>query len=217
MFKKMKRRKKQKTDYAQRLGILKSGKSRIVIRRNLKNIHIQIINYEYKGDRTVTEAFSKHLKKYGWGFHGGNIPSAYLTGFLAGLKASKNNIKEAVLDSGLHISVRGNGIYAAAAGVRDAGISIPIGNVVPTYKRISGFHVAEFAKKLKSESNSEYKKKFSFTIKNGSDPEKMPEVFEEVRKKIAEDFGSNIVPLKKDSPSDEPEKTQKPDSKNSDR
>ena len=185
MFKSLKRRKEKKTDYMQRLALLKSGKSRVVIRRNLNNIHIQIIDYDKKGDKTITESFSKHLKKYGWNYHGGNLPSAYLTGFLTGLKA-KNNVKEVVLDSGLHISVKNNAIYAAAAGLKDAGISIPIGKVLPDYKRISGNHIAQYAKKLKSENQFEFKKRFSKT----AEPEFMPKNFEETKKKIADKYES---------------------------
>ncbi|HLC77010.1 MAG TPA: 50S ribosomal protein L18 [archaeon] len=178
-----KRRMNQKTDYVQRLGLLKSGKPRLVIRRSLNNVHIQLITTD-DGDKTIVETFSRNLRKYGWKGHCGNISAAYLTGYLAGLNAKKHNIKDAVADIGLHTSVRGSRIYAAILGAKDAGIVISIGKeALPKMERINGKHIADYAAKLKP-NQEKYKKQFSEYIKKGLNPEELPKHFEEVKKNI---------------------------------
>jgi large subunit ribosomal protein L18 len=87
------------------------------------------------------------LRKFGWTGHCGNVPAAYLTGFLAGLKALKLGIKSAVLDIGLQTSTKGNALYAAAKGGIDAGLEIPVGSeVMPSENRIMGEHISEKVK-----------------------------------------------------------------------
>lgn len=198
---KPRRRMEGRTDYRQRLALLKSRKTRAVVRRTLNNIHIQFVQYERSGDRVVSETLSKHVRKYGWKFHGGSLPSAYLAGLLAGLRARKAGVGESVLDGGLQTSVKGNAIYAAALGIKHSGISIPLGNMA-SYERISGKHIAEYARKLKAEDKKEYAKRFSSYIKNSVDAEKMPENFEEVRKKLAGEFGVEL-PAGKEKITDE--------------
>lgn len=182
-----KRRKKLKTDYNQRLRLLKSSKTRLVVRRSNKHIRVQMINFEITGDRTICEEFSKNLAKYGWKGHTASIPAAYLTGFMLGMK-SKKEISEALLDIGLQISVKGNAVYAAAAGARDAGIKIPMGDIAPDEKRIKGEHIAQYAQKLKAD-DAAYKKQFSKYIEKGIEPEKLAEHFETVKKNIEKAFG----------------------------
>lgn len=181
----LRRRREKKTDYRQRLSMLKSGKTVFVVRRSANNIHIQLIQYHKKGDKTVLEDSSKSLKKYGWRGHCGNLSAAYLTGMLIGFKALKKNIAEAILNSGLQMSVKGNAIYAAVAGAKDAGMEIPASkDILPSRERISGRHIAEYAAKLKKSSSEQYKKQFSECLKNGLEPEKIEEHFEVVKKKI---------------------------------
>ncbi len=178
------RRYQEKTDYVQRLALLKSGRPRLVIRKSLNNFRIQLITNDASGDRTVTEVFSKTLQKYGWKGHGGSISAGYLTGYLAGLSAQKHSIKEAVVDLGLQTSVKGSSLYAAALGVKDSGVSVNIGKeAVPHTDRIAGKHVADYAVKLKS-SQDKYKKQFAAYLKNGLNPEELPKHFEEVKKNI---------------------------------
>lgn len=177
------RRKEQKTDYEKRLALLKSRKTRVVIKRNLKYINIQFIDFEKKGDRVVLEENSKKLSQYGWKGHCGNLPSAYLTGLMAGLGAINRGVKEAVLDIGLQGSVKGNSIYAAAIGVKDSGIKIEIGQQMPQ-ARIEGKHISDYAKILKKDDMEKFRKQFSDYIKKGIDPEKTPEHFAQVRENI---------------------------------
>lgn len=185
-----KRRREKKTDYKRRLALLKSGKPRIVVRRSLNYIHVQIVSFGAEGDAAVVEDFSKSIKEYGWPFHCGSTPAAYLTGLLAGLKARKAGIQEAILDMGLQTSVKGSVIYAAALGAIDAGLRIPIGeSIIPSMERISGKHISDYAARLKKESNEKYRKQFSAYIKNNLDPEKITDYFEETKSRIISEFG----------------------------
>ena len=147
---KVKRRKEEKTDYKLRLRLLKSGKSRLVIRRSLKNILLQIVNSENAKDKVIISCHSRELKKLGWDYNLGNIPSAYLTGSLLGKKALKNNIKEAILDMGLQKSVVKSRIYSALKGCIDNGLKIEHNpKIFPPEERIKGLHI-----------NKEIEKKF---------------------------------------------------------
>ena len=86
---------------------------------------IQLIEYNREGDRILFSVHSSELKKNGWKFNNGNIPSAYLTGFLFGNKLKKENNDDIVLDIGLAPSIKGSRIYAALKGILDAGLNIP--------------------------------------------------------------------------------------------
>lgn len=195
----LKRRKQKKTDYRQRLNLLRSGKPRIVIRKTSQAIKIQLIKYETKGDKTILEITSKHLEKYGWSGHSGNIPSSYLAGLLFGVKAKKI-CKEGVLDLGLQVSIKGNAIYSALKGIVDAGVDVPHGDVFPSDSRIRGEDIAKYANELKS-NPAKYKKQFSDYIKRGMSPENIPQNFDEVKNKILSEFGIEI----KDSEDEEEE------------
>ena len=141
------RRREKKTNYKKRLALIRSRKPRLVIRKRLNNISIQFINFNPKGDETIASAFSTELKKLGWKFSLGNIPSAYLTGLLAGNKA-KGKVKEAVLDIGLQTSIKGSRIYSALKGVLDSGINVKHSeNILPTEERIKGLHISEAVSK----------------------------------------------------------------------
>src|SRR3989344_3108241 len=138
-----KRKRIGRTDYRKRLALLKSEKPRLVIRKGIKNIQVQIVNYEINGDLVVIGVHSNVLKKYGWTFHKGNIPSAYLTGLLCGKIAKEKKIKEAVLDLGLYTSVRGSVQYAATKGVIDAGVNVPCGEeILPEEDSINGKNIS---------------------------------------------------------------------------
>ena len=139
----LKRRKEKKTDYKQRLELLKSGKPRAVIRTSNQHTRVHITRYKKEGDINKAQTISKKLKEYGWSHNTGNIPAAYLTGYLAG---QKTNEKEAILDIGLRKPRKGGRIFAALKGMRDAGVNIPSSEkMFPTEKRIKGEHIKEMA------------------------------------------------------------------------
>lgn len=133
-----KRRREGKTDYKKRLAFVASGRPRLVVRRSLKNINLQLIEYQEEGDKVLASANSRELIKLGWKHSRGNIPAAYLTGFLLGHKAKK--VKEAILDMGLYKSIKGNVIYAALKGAVDAGLNVPHDPKVLPEGRVTGEH-----------------------------------------------------------------------------
>jgi large subunit ribosomal protein L18 len=180
------RKREGKTDYRLRLRLLKSRKPRFVVRKSLKGITCQIVRYEREGDKILVSSHSRELGKLGWKFHGGNVPSAYLTGMLCAEKARKHKISQVILDMGLYRSTPGNRLYSALKGAVDGGLEIPhSGDIFPKQERISGQHIAEYAEKLKKERPNQYRKVFSLYLKNKLDLKDMPAMFEETRKKIA--------------------------------
>lgn len=179
------RRRKELTDYRHRLTILKSKKPRLVVRRSINNMTCQIIEYSRDGDKTIVSVNSKNLSKFGWKGNPGNLPGSYLVGLLCGVEAHKKKIKNVVLDSGLFVSTPGSRIYSALKGAIDSGLEIPHSDgILPKEDRIKGAHIAELAKKMKSENPKEYEKRFSAYLKNKTPPENLPKHFDEVKKKI---------------------------------
>jgi len=177
------RKREGKTNYKKRLKLLRSGKPRIVIRPSLKSISIQIIEYGSKGDRVLLSARGEELEKYGWKFSKANLPSAYLTGLLLGKKAEEK-VKEGVVDIGLATLTKGSRIFACIKGIVDTKMNIPHGeNIAPSEERIRGDHISKYAAQVK-EQKREDKKQFSSYEKQGVDPSKISEVFEEVKKKV---------------------------------
>ncbi|ACS34485.1 50S ribosomal protein L18 [Thermococcus gammatolerans] len=184
------RRREGKTNYHKRLKLLKSKKPRLVVRKSLNHHIAQIIVYNPKGDRTIVSAHTRELiRDFGWKGHTGNTPSAYLLGLLIGYKAKKAGIEEAILDIGLHPPTRGSSVFAVLKGAVDAGLNVPHSEeIFPEDYRIRGEHVAEYAKALKQEDETLYRKQFGGYLVKGLEPEKLPEHFEEVKAKIIEKF-----------------------------
>ena len=178
------RKREGKTHYKKRLKILLSNKFRLVLRKSLNSIKASIVQYDAKGDRILFTVDSKTLGKFGWKGHTGNLPSAYLTGMIAGKKAVKKGVKEAILDIGLNNSTKGSRLYAALAGAIDAGMKIPSNTeVLPSIERISGGHISKYAKFIKND-KPRYEKQFYDYIKKGLNPEDIVEHFNEVKGKI---------------------------------
>jgi large subunit ribosomal protein L18 len=138
-----KRRKREKrTDYKLRINLLKSPKPRLVIRKSLKNIMIQIIKSENAQDKVIITTHSRELRKLGWNHSLSSIPAGYLTGFILGKKALKNNIKEAILDLGIQKSIMKSRLYATLKGCIDAGLKVNHDpKVFPEEDRIKGKHI----------------------------------------------------------------------------
>ena len=177
------RRRESRTDYKQRLELLKSGKPRLVIRRTANNLVCQIVKHFPKGDKNLVTITAKDLKKKGWKVHCGNTPASYLIGLICGNDAKKKKIPEAVLDAGLHTSTKGSRIYATLKGAIDGGLKIPHSDdILPDEKRISGKTIEEYAKKLKSDKPEEFKNQFSKYVKDKLDPQNISKHFEEIKK-----------------------------------
>jgi len=179
------RKRKKKTDYNLRIKLLSSGKPRLVVRKKLNNITAQIISYEQKGDKVLVSAHTKELEKFGWKYHRGNIPAAYLLGLLLGRKAIKTRIKQVIFDIGMHTSIKACAIYAVLKGVIDAGLEVPHNEkIFPKQEKIRGESISDYADKLNKGNIEKYKKQFSNYLKKGLKPEEITKNFEEVRNKI---------------------------------
>lgn len=180
------RRREKKTDYKKRLNLLKSGEKRLVVRKHINDTVAQIVGWNEDGDETVAQADAKQLMKIGWKGHPGNLPSAYLIGYLLGMKAGERDVESAVLDIGLQNVTKENRIYAVVKGVRDAGIDIPANkSVLPSEGRIRGEHIEKYASQM---SQSEKEKYFSKSLDKDLDPEEISGHFEQVKEKIEEKF-----------------------------
>ena len=140
---KLRRRREGKTDYRHRLALLKSGETRIVVRRSLKNIRVQFIEYSEQGDKVlITTMGSDLVKQFNWKHSLSSTPAAYLTGLLAGAQAKKEGISSGVLDIGRQVPVKGSKVFASLQGILDAGIQCPHGeNVIPSEDRLLGKHI----------------------------------------------------------------------------
>lgn len=177
------RKREGATNYRVRLKILASNTPRLVVRKSLKNIHAAIVLYDKKGDIAKVAAHSSNLKKFGWVYDTGNLPAAYLVGFLLGKRAN-TKFNDAILDIGLNKSVKGSRIYAVVAGALDAGLKIPHSKeILPSKERIIGKHITDYAGVLKKDENL-FKKQFGFYLKNNNDPNSIIKKFEEVKDNI---------------------------------
>ncbi len=140
----LKRRREGKTDYRQKLKLLKSGKVRAVVRPSNNHTRVQFIRYDRDGDKVEASGSTKQIMNMGWEGHGSNIPSAYLSGYLAGKRALDEGIDEAVLDVGLNHPEEGGRLFSALQGMLDSGVSVPHdSDVLPDEERIRGEHIDE--------------------------------------------------------------------------
>ncbi|MEM2926103.1 MAG: 50S ribosomal protein L18 [Candidatus Bathyarchaeia archaeon] len=187
----LKRRRLKRTDYRKRLRLILSGKPRLVVRGANKNYQVQAVVAEPQGDRVLASASTMELSKlYGWKASRGNIPSAYLAGYLLGLRALGKGIEEAVLDTGLARLIRGSRASAAMKGALDAGLKVPHGeDVFPDEERIRGIHIARYADSLQKMNPELYKKTFSAYLAGGIRPEELPQHFEATKTEIDKSFG----------------------------
>ena len=180
------RRAEGKTNYHKRLKLLKSRKSRLVIRASNNHVRVQVVESKLGGDKVLVSAFSKELtSKYDWTPNTGNIPAAYLTGFLAGLRAKKSKIEEAILDLG--IFYHRTRVLAAFKGVLDAGMAIPHREEFFSEdmdEKVKGSHIENYAKLLKKDEPEFYEQVFSGYIKNKVDPSKISTIVSNTLKKI---------------------------------
>jgi large subunit ribosomal protein L18 len=203
------RRREGKTDYKARRALVLSKIPRFIVRGSLKHMTVQIAEAQPNGDRVITSANSRELiKTYGWKGSCSNLPSAYLTGFMCGLRAVGKGVKKSILDIGLFSPTKGSRIFAALKGAMDAGVEIPCEKEkLPDESRVSGQHVAEYAKQLSSGEQTIYQKQFSKYIKENLQPEQLPTHFSETKEKIVESFKP------KEEKKKEPETKAKPKAK----
>jgi len=180
------RRREGKTDYRARRAFVVSGKPRLAVRSSISNVTAQIIVAKPHGDETLVSAHSKELtKNYGWKAPEGNLPAAYLTGFLCGQKAKAQGIDKAILDIGLHSPAKGARVFAVLKGVLDAGIEVPHSEEkYPDEKRVEGEHIAQYSESLAS-TPEERRPQFSKYSEQKLQPETLAKHFTKVKADIA--------------------------------
>ena len=183
----LRRRREGKTDYQARKALVLSGKPRLVARNSVKNVVAQMVVAKPHGDEVLVAAHSRELIKYGWKAPTGNVPAAYLTGLLCGLKSQTEGVKEAILDIGLIAPTKGAKVFATLSGVLDAGVDVPHDEDKMVKERIEGKHIASYGKSLKGDSEV-YSAKFSKYMEQKISPEKLPEHFLKVKADIIKSF-----------------------------
>ncbi|MFB6253475.1 MAG: 50S ribosomal protein L18 [Halobacteriaceae archaeon] len=174
----MRRRREVRTDYHQRLRLLKSGKPRLVARTSNKHVRAQLITQGPNGDETYASAHSDELSEYGWEAPTGNLPSAYLTGYIAGKRALDAGFDNAVLDIGLNSPTPGSKVFTIQEGAIDAGLQVPHNeSVFADWSRTRGEHIAEYAEQ---KDDDLYSGDFDATT--------LPEHFDAIFETIQEDY-----------------------------
>lgn len=185
------RRREGKTSYHKRKKLVLSRQPFLCVYVSNKNITAQVVTPEKRGDRVLVSVHSRELLRYGWRASRKSTPAAYLVGYLIGKKALRAGVGKAVLYTGVRGFTPGSRVAAVVKGARDAGLEVPASeDALPSEERTKGLHVAEYAKTLKSEGPSLYEKRFSGYVSTGFDPEKYPEMIEEVKARIKEAFKS---------------------------
>ena len=139
----MRRRREGRTDYRIRLKLLKSGSTRAVVRISHRRVHVALVDYDPIGDRVVAQATSVELDPIGFpATSRASTPAAYLTGYLAGLRAKAAGHAEAILDLGVRHPSPGGRVLASLKGLLDAGVAIPHGETkFPPADRLNGTHL----------------------------------------------------------------------------
>lgn len=174
------RKREGRTNYKKRLAYLKSGNVRLVIRPTSRNIVVQLVRYAPQGDQVLSTVTAISLKQYGWRFYGGNMPSAYLCGFLLA-KRGKDKVKgDVIVDLGLSHAAGHTRVSAAIKGAVDGGLQVITDTErLPADERVRGSHIQAYAQSLGGQT-----RQFSAQVKAGAMPDTLVTVFDTVKKKI---------------------------------
>jgi len=180
-----KRKRMHRTDYKKRIKLISGSTQRVVIRKSLKGLIIQLAGYNNTGDKIIIDARCSELKKYGWELPSGNICASYLTGVLFGTKAKNVESDALIADIGFFPSVKGSRIYAAIKGIIDSGVKVKCDKeILPSEDRVYGKHISDYAEKLKKDSPEKYDKQFSLYLKKNIDLGSIPEYVKKVKENI---------------------------------
>jgi large subunit ribosomal protein L18 len=179
----------RKTNYRKREKLLIGKKDFVTVNVSDQNVSAQLIRPDLLGDKVMASVHSNELLSYGWKGSRKNIPSCYLVGLLLGKKCIHKKITQAILYIGKrHFTTK---IAACLKGMSEAGLEMPFSEeILPTEERIQGNHIAEYAKKIKSNDDL-YKSRFSSNLGSGLEPEKYPNHFSEVKDRIVNDKSEN--------------------------
>lgn len=179
-----KRRGAGRTNYVKRLAMLKSEAPRAVIRKSTNHMMVQFVKSEAGKDKVVAAGFTKELNEFKYAGHGGNIPAAYLAGYLAGKRYAKGNKESVIVDFGVQTKVLGSRLFAAVKGLQDAGVDVKVdADALPKEDRVMGKHIENFAKHASSKTN---RHQFTSYSKAKIDPSTMSKLVEDAKKNINE-------------------------------
>jgi large subunit ribosomal protein L18 len=181
----LRRIRERKTNYRKREKLLIGKKDFVTVNVSDQNVSAQLIRPDLVGDKVMASVHSNELLSYGWKGSRKNIPSCYLVGLLLGKKCLQKKITSAILYIGRrHFTTK---IAACLKGLSEAGLEMPFSeDIIPSEERIQGNHIAEYAKKIKTNDDL-YKSRFSSNLGLGLDPEKYPSHFSEVKDRIVND------------------------------
>lgn len=122
------RRRENKTDYANRIRLLKSGCPRVVFRKTNRYIIAQYLISKQAQDKIEIGINSKNLTQYGWPKELEkslkSIPASYLTGLLMGKKIIRDKKEIPIIDFGMLRTLHKTKVYAFLKGLTDAGVKI---------------------------------------------------------------------------------------------
>lgn len=184
------RRREGRTNYYYRKRLLISEIPRLIIRKSLRHIIVQVAEAKLEGDIILVSAHSKELiRDFGWKAGCGSIPTAYLTGLLAGYKSIKKGIDNTILDIGIYRPIKKSRLFAALKGAIDAGLEVPHSEeILPDDERIQGSHISNYAELLESENPEKYQIQFSKILNSKLDPKKIPDYFISTKEKIIKKY-----------------------------
>jgi large subunit ribosomal protein L18 len=122
--------------------MLKSGKTRVVLRLTNLYANIQYVEHNAKGDSIKFALLSKELKEFGWDKSFKSIPACYLAGYLFGKTVIGNKLKkDAILDLGLQNAFKQGKLFACVKGMNDAGLNVLASEeAYPKEDRLKGKH-----------------------------------------------------------------------------
>jgi large subunit ribosomal protein L18 len=178
---KFRRRREAVTDYKKRLGIVKSGLDRVVVRKTNKRIIGQIVRYGTGGDIVLAHADSGELAGFKWPSRPNRL-TAYLTGLLLAKKAGKHAHGDHILDIGIASPVAGSVPFVFAKGCIDGGMKLR--GTLKIDEKSYGTAASRYASELKSKDSAKYGRLFSAYIKAGFAPENLGSEFNSVKDKI---------------------------------
>ena len=141
------RRIENKTNYDQRLKMLKSGCLRIVFRKSNRYIQAQLVESYEAQDKILITLKSNELLEYGWPKEAHNslksLPASYLTGYLIGSKIDEKTRKKGlIVDLGMYRNVHKSKLYAFIKGLVDAGVEVTSKeDIFPDEDRLKGIHL----------------------------------------------------------------------------
>ncbi len=138
-----------RTNYRKRLALLKSNLPRLVVRKTLGSVILQVVEFGAAGDKVRVTVNSNKLRALGWKHSCKNIPAAYLAGMLLAKAALAGKISEVTPDIGLQSVTKGGKIFAALKGVKDAGLSFQLSEEVVPVDALNGSRIAAYAKSAK--------------------------------------------------------------------